>query len=842
MPETGSGINNITGVPYDKNIVKENASAIAPKGVPFTALQPDGWSWTKIDGTRWDKCYPYQLMVLERDAAGGYTQKNGWVYTLPCPPESLSFGMPFAMKADVTLDGVVEEDNGAPVRYISISGTFGTNPARASVGSSINFADSIFAGSIGAAADLSLAIANLGSVSQQQNPAFVHSEIDYSDDGDLSRTTGFYQWRLFAMFMEAYAELKKKAEGRRCRLAFAIWKDESVYVVTPQSFNMERSVGPGPLSYNYSFSMKATGRVVISGVANTLKKPPLGFLKSLLLAVNGARRILIAAQRLPMALANDIKALGIEPLRQLTFFLKDALNFPLTFADTADAFVNDAKWAIVDALNTVNSGRRIQKAIVDRYVQTGSNAKEAWSMIAAAAGERQDTDDNTKAKTSASHPAKSLFDDPRNIFDLLDAVNVGDIPISVKLASRLQEARNQARKTLVSDLQDIANRLRLLSELFARAVGASNKTYDDTYGVTHPATRGQALTEPTDEDYDAMYAINDVIINLQSVIASKTDENNRLLNALDYIAGLAQRSGTAFTVPVSKFAVPFPYGSTLESLALTYLGDPNRWMEIAALNGLHEPYVDEEGFDQFLQVNGDGNVVMVADATQYFVGQAVWISSRAAVRTSRHITKIVHLSPTQHAITVDGASNLSQYSTLAGAVIHAFIPNTVNSQMILYIPSSTPPGASDFKTNAIPGANEYDPLIAVGGVDFLLDSSNNLVIGPDGSDRWAVGLTNIVQQVRLAFDTPLGALLDHPNFGNPIKVGMSVADLDPGTAAQYIESMFADNPSFSGVSAVQLRIQGPGAKIGVALNIAGTSQVIPVSVELKPSDFSKSPS
>jgi hypothetical protein len=278
--------------------------------------------------------------------------------------------------------------------------------------------------------------------------------------------------------------------------------------------------------------------------------------------------------------------------------------------------------------------------------------------------------------------------------------------------------------------------------------------------------------------------------------------------------------------------VPFPYKATLEQLAYQYLGTPDRWQEIATLNGLQAPYVDEEGFTLPLLVNGANNTVFVTSDEHIFVGQPIWIGSDTVVRTPRTITKIDELSTTQFMVTVDGDANLDQYITLANAKLEAFLPNTVNSQMSIYIPSDIEPKDDDFTSRTIPGIDEHDSLIAVGGIDLLLTPKNDLIVTPDGDSRWAVGLTNIIQKVRLALSTVQGTLNRHPEYGLPIQAGQSLADLSAAEVVRAAQGMFAGDPTFTGVHAAQITVNGPIANLNIAVQIAGTSQIVPISAEI----------
>jgi hypothetical protein len=252
-------------------------------------------------------------------------------------------------------------------------------------------------------------------------------------------------------------------------------------------------------------------------------------------------------------------------------------------------------------------------------------------------------------------------------------------------------------------------------------------------------------------------------------------------------------------------------------------------MEVATLNGLRSPFVDEAGFDLPLLVNGRDQDLVVADGSNLYAGQQIWLSSTTAPRTARRIVGIREIAPGTVRVTVDG-DPVDAYQVLAGAKVHAFLPDTVNSQQMIYLPSDSEPGSADYGARAVPGVNEFDLLLEVGGADLLLTSTNDIVVTPDGDQRIAQGLQNIVQEARLALSTPQGALFRHPSYGLPVKVGQNVGDLDARAILKAAKNLFLDQPAFTGMVSADVVTQGPTTQVALVLNIKGLSQPVPVTL------------
>jgi hypothetical protein len=812
------------------------------------------WVHESVDAARWNQSFPYQLLVVKREANGKYTLPSGevavdggigpqnrvsdWSFTLPFPPESLQIQTPFAIAGSVTQGGYMEEHGGTPLRMISLSGTFGVLPARpaADTRRTENIAEAIFGGTLEQANRVAVSAQNLGSNFSQNNSNFKPNLVDDNDftsPGSLAKSSGYYQMRLLQYFFENYAAFKKTSKGSEYRLAFAMWKDQSVYLVTPTSFTVSRNAG-SPFEYMYSLGFKAYRRISLDGVnakatptyVPVTRKP--NALARALKALLDARDVLENARDVIGAIGGDLDRALFEPMRQTTMFLKDILNVPLAFADLPVQVLNNCQEsvahfiAVKQAYDGASETFRSQSQRVADAYKALANLASNTSKLETGVGVLQ------LGNSADPDPALDVFRHPEDHYDIFKDIGPGDISLPTTAIRSILREREAVRLLKRLDFEQMRDSIMQLQADFADAVGAGHTTFSSTFQRPTPVTS----KVPTPSDFRVMFALNRVAMEMNR-LAATSDTNQNQLSSVSFLAGLARGSGIAFREPRSKFAVPMPYGVTIEQLAKRYLGDPDRWLEIVALNGLRAPYVDEVGFDVPLLVNGNGNQIVVADSYNLYVGQQIWLASNTTSRTMRRITKIDHLSTTNHVVTVDGDSDLSRFHVSAGAGLHAFLPDTVNSMMMLYMPSDQAPTEDNYQTRDVPSLSQFDQILNVGGFDLLLTQDNDLAITPDGDCRLAVGLQNIVQTARIRLSVTQGTLNRHPSFGLPIKVGMSVADLSASELLKATKNLFVDDPTFTGVVGASVFIGGPTAKINLSLGVRGQSQLIPITLDLK---------
>ena len=816
------------------------------------------WSFSEdINSSNWNKSFPYKFYILTTEepadkVTNTYSEGSYFFiesFSLPIPPQSLSVDIPFASTTQVTLGGIAEDHNGAPIRNISLSGTTGIMPARANAMSTVGshgqspvYAGAaspfgIYTGTAQSARTL-VDTAQLLATGTPRNSFNLYSS-DYFDEvgavnGDKNgRSTGFYQFHLMSRFLEHYMELRKGPGGHNIRLAFSMYKDQSTYLVTATNFRMERNAAD-PLSYNYSLSMKAWRRIKFGKGIAALRvegvNSPFDFQK-MLTKIRLARETLDDLKTTIRAVPGDLDTFIYEPLRQTTLFLKESAGLPVSLADMPAAVCQDLMGAVSDV---VSSGRQAGQSINNatsravRSIQKEFARGFGYNDTSSSAAPVNSTSESQALVSSGSAASsKSIFAKPQDNYGLFSAIEINQLRIAPAIRRRIDEERRASRELTRSDFEAMRDTLEEGLADVADALGAGDPVFDEIYGRSTFVT----TKTPSDDDYRLLYALNEILDVMNSLSLVHQDESGRQ-NAIDLVAGYARKSGIAFQKPVSKFAIPFPYGATLEQISGRYLGDANRWLEIVALNGLRAPYIDEEGFELPLLAIGNGHRVTVGAATNLYVGQLVTLNANNATRTQRRIVNIQEVSAEMTFVTLDGEDDLARFGPAGLATLQAFLPDTINSNMQLYIPSQGEIADPLYNLKSIPGINDF-AASEKGGVDLLLTQAGDLAITPDGDCRLAIGLANIVQQVRIGLTTPQGSLPQHPEYGLGLRPGMSTADLDAKTLLSTANQMFKGDSDFSGVKLASVQKTGPVATLAVSVGVAGLDQLVAVSVDVK---------
>lgn len=803
------------------------------------------WSFSEIEPIRWNQYFPYQLLVVNKQKNGGYEIDSKWTFTMPFPPSSLQYQMPFGINVSATIGGIIEEHGGAPFRIINLSSTTGVLPLKGAAESlaKANFAEGIFAGTIKSGTSIVSAAVNTSNNLFGGSSQNIVATSDLSS-GDIAKTTGYYQILLLQKFLEDYVEYKKSSKGSNARLAFAIWKEKAVYLVTPQSFQIDRNSG-SPLEYPYSLSLKAYKRIDLNSPASTAipAYQPVtrdaNLFRKVLIAIQGAQRVLANFKGTLSALDSDITNTLFEPVRQTLLFTQDFLGVSLTVANLPASIALDLRASVLKNLDLASGVKSIANNFSININSTYDKVKKDYSTMSNFLQSQQGQQGQQNAETignavqaqssldsATTSPVNEIFNNPVDHLDFFNTILLGQLSIPISTLNKISTERDKVRQLTRKDFEVFRDNIIKTMQDFCDFIGEGSTLFNTIFDRNVPNSNRVA----TSGDFDIMFALNQTIMALNQLAVSE-EINQSQTNKFDFIAGLADRSGIAFQKPVSKFAVPFPYGHTLEQVSTIYLKDPDRWFELASLNGLKDPYVDEEGFTLPLLVNGRENEIVVGNKENLFLGQPIWLTSNTKSKNKRHILNIHETSPNNIVLTLDGDSDLNLFTTNDVATISAFLPNTINSSMVIFIPSQDPSSEDDFRFKEIPGVNFFDPINRIGGTDFLLDNNNDIVISDNGDLKLAIGLANIIQLAKLRLSIFRGSLNRHPDVGLSIKPGLSIADVKANDVLQSINQMFIDDP-FNGVKFATVTIQGTAIIINMQIAIKSLNQLIPVTFKI----------
>lgn len=843
-----------TGLTQAQNTVSVN-SVPWKQTVPVTSRF---WNAISIDPDRWNQFFPYRLVVVDvttgqivgggsgggADVTVTTVEKNNtiinfeplgkqWVFRLPITPQSLSIVDQFAISTTATLRGVLEEHNGVKFKMISASGTMGVWPYRSSVTappSSPSVLQSLFGGTIEAATGLVSQFSAVLNTATSGHPANKPKTLSPAATDQGVTATGYYHAMALQQFLEQYAEAKKNPNNAGWRLVFDIPKQNQSFVVTPVVYNWLQNES-NPTQIKYSMQLKAWRRIDLKEKASAIQPniTPIspGILNQILNTITQARELTSSAINLIGAVRSDVEA-PLDALRQTALFVKDLAGVVVAAADLPFQIQKDYASAIQDSLNTLSSAIST--------TSSDSNVRAALTAVAATTALNEGLSLNAvnngqlgSASSTAQtiNPDNNVFRNPEANFTLMNQVPVFSLSLNVAQQNAVDTIIANARETTVADLKAFRATIQSLALQLSNNFGAGSSFYSEIYNQPVPTAR---ITPMTLDEYELLTSLYDVMQSYDTLTATtQIDDQNKQTN-MEYVAGLADLSGIPFNLPNSKILAPVPFGLTIEQIAARYLGDPQRWLEIATLNNLQDPYIDENGFQRPLLSNATGRQITISSVQDMYIGQRVIVMSSTQTPSARVILGIDRLSDTSYLLSLDGDPNLDNFLTADSAYIQAYLPGTVNSQQKIFIPSDLP--VPNTPNILVPTSTASDPLVGLSKVDWLLTDTGDIATNSFGDFRFSAGITNLIQAMKIKISTPKGSMLTHPQFGLGIKPGVMSSDVNVQDIYNSITKLVEEDPRFQGLNSLQISLNGPVLSISMAVTLAGQQGVFPLTFTL----------
>jgi hypothetical protein len=836
--------------------------------LPWSTATSDFFPPRVIDQTRWDKIYPYRLLVINveegntvvtsfnaapqtdqasRARPGGtvpvrvqidssaitINPVNTWEFRLPLTPEQISVTDQYAISTSATFRGILEEHGGVKFKMISAQGSTGVFPTRTTTKTPANASGALgFLQKTGLASNTLSAFGTLSSqVSSTIN--IMTGKLPYSAPPIPAvplDQTGYYQAQLLEQFIEQYVQAKTHPKCKGWRLVWDDMKSNASYIVTPVTFSLTKNA-QRPGLHMYAFQLKAWKRINLNTktktVPSNITKLSITTMQSILNSLAAARLAVQESFALLSAVQADITA-PLTILRQATLLVTDLAGLVQTAAALPNKLVLDYKSAIsqdvslLQGIFTSSSSATVQVQVA--AIIAAAAAAEGLTVAQVQSGNLG----TQAAKLSANSTALTVFNQPATSYELLSQIPLTSLVLTdAQQAAFAAEVATVQQKTIAQLQQE-----RLVFRNFAldasNLFGAGNALVNTLYGRGAPATSPYPMTVEQSEIIERLW---DVIQALDTLTASNFLDASRSLNPMQYVGVIAAANGIAFdSTSPSKVAVPIPFGLSIEQIADRYLGDASRYVEIVTLNKLRDPYIDEVGFTTPLLSNGDNRFVTVSSNTNLYIGQVVTLSSTTTAPFTRNILNIEQLDTSLYLITLDGLADLDDLMTANNATLQAYLPGTLNSQNLIYIPSelaSTPDNGI-----APPSLIADTSLIGLSQVDILLTDQMDIAINALGDFRYSAGVTNLIQALKIKFSTELGTVFVHPEFGLELTVGASIADVDFQLLYNQINTMVIRDPRFSGVTRLQISFMNGFLNISMDVSLAQQNGIVPITFAL----------
>lgn len=426
------------------------------------------------------------------------------------------------------------------------------------------------------------------------------------------------------------------------------------------------------------------------------------------------------------------------------------------------------------------------------------------------------------------------------IFDntSIDAINLTNEEVTIM--------NNEVARVKAFSKNDFVNKKNSITDYRDRTAdmfGLSDDAYNAAYGKS--SIPPQITATIVEENYllTLQYSIKTIDFILANLFAVDA--------ALDPFA-LARANANNPNVDIGSYQsgtlVKINYGEDLESLANRYLGDPNKWIDIAIANGLKPPYLDEVGTRIPLLSNGNGSQINLAetDSTgalnldRLYINQPIFLSSTTQVVTDQRTIVNIKQVPVSGEIILelDGPADLAKYTLAQNASIRVYLANTINSSFFVLIPSPNP--LPDTRVDEVPwflAKSAEDEKRAK--IDIAIDTNGEINFTTNGDISLSYGLENAIQAIRLKIITELGSLRYHPSFGFVNIVGKTNNDIDglKDLITQSLNAQIQADSRFDRIETLDVEYlvnsvtsQGVAAmSINMTVRLAGGSKLLPIS-------------
>lgn len=423
-----------------------------------------------------------------------------------------------------------------------------------------------------------------------------------------------------------------------------------------------------------------------------------------------------------------------------------------------------------------------------------------------------------------------------DFYNVWDNIEVSSIPLTRQEQGIVQDKVTRVLRFIKTDFVAIKKSLAAARDEIADVTG----TEDAEYNTVFHRSSVRTLRPARIKDISNMQTLQSGIKSVDFILANSASLNTTTIDPFALARQNANNPDIEIQTNRSGRLVRMFYGDSLEDLAYRYFGDQNRWIEIAIANGLKAPYIDEAGEAIKLLSNGSGNQLNInatdvsgnRNREKFFINQALFLQSDSVKFPDQRTVVNIREIPVsgELVIELDGDHNLDIYTTTDNAYARVFLPNTINSNFMIMIPS--PEAPDTLPSNEVPfflASKKEDERRA--GVDLAYNDNRDLVLTSSGDLQLSFGLANAVQAMQIKMISEKGQNPHHPLFGLPVVVGQKAKDSAQIKQALItgINEMVDADTRFDRVETLNVKVDRGVVNINLVVRMAGTGTLVPIS-------------